>query len=947
MANLIGIVSVAVLALVAVGALYLYWQKQQAYFRAWQENALSFSTLDVDNDHLLTPAELVPSLENMLDRFMRVLRLDQAAICIAEGSRNTLPAVQRGFSPEFLHNLEKQDVAQTLIDMAYRRGGLAVLLNIAQMPEPVPPVRGGAFERLRQALLQQGIDNLTAASLQTSSGNFGVVIFAHGDHLIPSSKRRVLLALAMQIGTTLENYVMMHSAHRRTKEYELLTQIGQAISSQLDPDEVLRTIHKELGLLFDTQTFYIAFHEGDEVRFEFHTIEGKLQPKHSRKWANHFAEYVIRTGQPLLMRSNLEQTRARLGLTAVDIRPAKCYVGVPIIMRGKPAGVMAALNYDCEHVYDQRDLDVLQTAAGQVAVAVENARLFAEEQRRARYLGFLNNVSRTAISSQDAEQMLDEIVREIQANFRYDHIGIGMLDYVTKEIEIKAEAGSTAQGLGRRLPLGTGVIGKVARSNEMMLVPNTGQSHLMTLLPDARSVLCLPLTYGETLLGVLNVESRRENAFPDQEVLILRTLADLLATAVHNAFVFQKLQQQSITDGLTGIKTRRFFLEAVTAEWKRASRSGRPFSVVLADMDKFKEVNDKMGHLEGDLVLARVGRLLEQKCRQSNVVARYGGDEFVILMPETGVEQAQILSERLRLWIATDPMLNERHITGSFGVASYPLHGSTVEEIIRVADAGMYVSKHAGGNQVSTAEDFQEREPALVQRLMLSSFIEGFLQREHTGLEHVEELVTTLKKFAEACPDAPEPLMDAISALARAAETKALHSAGHGESASRYGMAIARMMDFPEEELSALSFALRVHDVGKIVLPEKILCKPGPLTPEEYYLVKLHSNVGAEIVEALPNSEAICAMIKHHHERFGGGGYPDGIAGEQIPLAARILAVVDAYTNMVLERPFAQPKTQKDAAAELQQLAGKQFDPEVVRVFVQQVLSKAFAHASD
>ena len=211
-------------------------------------------------------------------------------------------------------------------------------------------------------------------------------------------------------------------------------------------------------------------------------------------------------------------------------------------------------------------------------------------------------------------------------------------------------------------------------------------------------MLCIPITYGESLLGVLNIESRNENAFSPQDVLILNTLADLLATALHNAFVFQKLQQQSITDGLTGIKTRRFFWEALSAEWKRASRSGRPFSVVLIDLDKFKEVNDTMGHFEGDLVLARVGRLLEQKSRQSNVVARYGGDEFIVLMPETGAEQAQVLAERLRQWLASDPMLSEHHITGSFGVASFPMHGFSIEDIIRVADAGMYVSKRSGGN---------------------------------------------------------------------------------------------------------------------------------------------------------------------------------------------------------------------------------------------------------
>ena len=159
------------------------------------------------------------------------------------------------------------------------------------------------------------------------------------------------------------------------------------------------------------------------------------------------------------------------------------------------------------------------------------------------------------------------------------------------------------------------------------------------------------------------------------------------------------------------------------------------------DLDKFKSVNDTKGHLEGDLVLTRVGRLLEQKCRQSNVVARYGGDEFIILMPETGVEQAQILAERLRLWIAQDPMLSEHQITGSFGVASFPVHGFSMEDIVRVADAGMYVSKRKGGDRVSTAEEIAGGESAAVRRQQISGYIEGFLQREHTGPEHVDELI--------------------------------------------------------------------------------------------------------------------------------------------------------------------------------------------------------------
>ena len=163
----------------------------------------------------------------------------------------------------------------------------------------------------------------------------------------------------------------------------------------------------------------------------------------------------------------------------------------------------------------------MQTAAGQLSVAVENARLFAEELRRSKQLSFLNSISKMAISSEDAEQMLADIVAEIQKTFQFDHIGIGILDYVTKEIEIRAEAGATAHSRGKRIPLGTGIVGRVARSNERALVQNAGDGHLVGVLPDSRAVLCIPITYGESLLGVLNVESRQENAFSSQDVLIM------------------------------------------------------------------------------------------------------------------------------------------------------------------------------------------------------------------------------------------------------------------------------------------------------------------------------------------------------------------------------------------------------------------------------------------
>jgi diguanylate cyclase (GGDEF)-like protein len=899
---------------------------------AVQENALAFSTLGIDPRRLLSASELVPSMQAFVDRLVSPLASRRGVILVSAQWRATVPSVQKGFSAEFLEKLQKTEAGDYICELAYRRGGVVTFRNLAEMEEPLPALSGGRFEAFKQTLLGEGITDLMAVSLQTREHNFGVLLFPHAERrMFGSSNLRLLIGLALQIALTLENYVVMHEAQRRTKEYELLTEIGQAVSSHLNQDEVLRTVQAELGQIFDTSAFYIAFLEEDEIHFELEIEDGQVLPKRSRKVANGLTEYILRTGQPLLIQADLEDMRAKIGVDFIPARPARSFCGVPILLGGRAAGVMAALSTEREFLFQERDLEVMQTAAGQLGVAIENARLFSEEQRRARHLAFLNNISKMAISSEDAEQMMADIVREIQKNFRYDHIGIGIMDYATKDIEIKAEAGTTTQALGRRIAVGSGVLGKVARTGMSALVQNAGPGQLAGVAPESRAVLCLPIMYGESLLGVLNVESRSENAFAPQDVLILNTLADLLATALHNSFVFQKLQQQSITDGLTGIKTRRFFWEALSSEWKRASRSGRPFSVVLVDLDKFKEVNDSQGHLEGDMVLARVGRLLEQKCRQSNVVARYGGDEFIILMPETGIDQAQVLAERLRLWLATDPMLEEHKITGSFGVASFPVHGFAMEDLIRVADAGMYMAKHAGGNQVAATETF--REGSAVQRQLLSSYIEGFLQREHNGPEHLEELIGTLRKLCGSEDGDTAAMREAVETLAQTAELREMNASGHGDKCRHCAGIIARGLNLSAHEVSDVAFAGSVHDVGKLFVDTSILNKPGPLSEEEYSIVKTHPQLGVEVLRSIPHCERAAEAVLSHHEAFDGSGYPFGLRGESIPLSGRILAVADTYANITSERTFAPSKTHEQALAELEKLSGTRLDGMIVRLF--------------
>ena len=239
---------------------------------------------------------------------------------------------------------------------------------------------------------------------------------------------------------------------------------------------------------------------------------------------------------------------------------------------------------------------------------------------------------------------------------------------------------------------------------------------------------------------------------------------------------------------------------------------------------------------------------------------------------------------------------------------------------------------------MSTIEQFVEGEPAAVQKQLISGYIEGFLQREHTGPEYAEELLVTLTKFCgvgEECN--PEVLKEGIEALCRAAETRELHAVTHGESVARYAQLIARELGLDQKEISNLVYAARVHDVGKLFLPEKILNKPGRLTEDEYYLIKMHPKVGGEILATIPGAQDCQLWVEHHHENFDGSGYPSGLQGEQIPLGARILHVADAYVTMITERPFAAARTPDQAMEELESLSGTQFDGMVVRILTRQL----------
>jgi diguanylate cyclase (GGDEF)-like protein/putative nucleotidyltransferase with HDIG domain len=578
-------------------------------------------------------------------------------------------------------------------------------------------------------------------------------------------------------------------------------------------------------------------------------------------------------------------------------------------------------------------------------LTIENERLLTEEQKKARHLTLVNSVSRHAITNPNPEALLATIATEIENSLSYDHIGIAILDHSTKELVIQTEAGARRDAVGRRIPLGEGLVGQAASTGQVAIVRDANASTPGMVLPGSVCAAALPIVYGEGVLGALYVESSEPRDFPDEEITLLRTLADLFAGALHNALTFQKAQEQAITDGLTGLKTHRFLMETLSSEWKRSTRANRTFAIVLIDLDRFKFVNDFYGHLEGDVILQRVGSILELNCRRSDVVARYGGDEFVILMPETSVEQARQLANKLRSWVASDPLLRDKNITASFGIAVFPVHGGTPQELIQVADSSMYLSKHQGGNSVSSAEQSDPNDSKKWKKDVLEAYLGVSLKRLFsTGPEAFDEVYRRLEQFtrslheqggAESNEQISAAVVETVTSLAFAIDAKDHYTQGHSQKVSTYARMIAQALGMSPAQVEEVRLAALLHDIGKVGIPEAILNKSGPLDAREWETMKTHTELGAKILEPLQPMSRIRLMVRHHHEFYDGSGYPDRLEGEQIPYGARLISIADAYDTITSARAYKKPRTPEDAFAELERCAANQFDPDIVRVFVE------------
>jgi diguanylate cyclase (GGDEF)-like protein len=386
-----------------------------------------------------------------------------------------------------------------------------------------------------------------------------------------------------------------------------------------------------------------------------------------------------------------------------------------------------------------------------------------------------------------------------------------------------------------------------------------------------------------------------------------------LARAFNEAAgVFLQVEARATHDRLTGVANRETLLTTLVAEVERATRHHKWLSVAFIDIDRFKPINDTYGHNSGDAVLRQIAGLIADNVRASDLFGRYGGEEFMLILPETAPDEAAVLAEKLRTLVMEHPMLiagqQTLQVTISAGIAGEVGSQLQLDALVDQADAAMYAAKSLGRNRIYVYRHVDESAP--VRRAPISN--------DHRAA------ATAIGQWASDT---------ATEALASVLAPQPNHRGRPSDMIASLATGMALELGLPREEIERIRIASLLHDLGKLAVPSEILDKPTSLSDGEWQAIGEHPRIGQVILEQASSLREAIPVVLHHHERYNGGGYPHGLKGNEIPLGARIVAVADAYHAMVHDRPYKSAQTHEQALAELRLHAGTQFDPDVVDLF--------------
>jgi diguanylate cyclase (GGDEF)-like protein len=382
-------------------------------------------------------------------------------------------------------------------------------------------------------------------------------------------------------------------------------------------------------------------------------------------------------------------------------------LAVPLMVRDQVVGVLDCQSANLNH-FDSETVDMLTLFSTQASMALQNARLYSLERRRASQLEAINAIAQQTTAVLDLKELLSKVCLLIEQAFQVSHVSVLLKD--EDDLVLRASHGKLTARVpeGGRLPADSGPWGQALEAGKTLVENNARNAAEAGLYVETESRMSIPLvSFGQTL-GVLALDSEHPGAFHSNDTQPLESVADICANAIQNAHYVERVKQLAYLDGLTGIFNRRFFELRMAEEIERARRYDSGMGVIMIDIDQFKRLNDEFGHLLGDEVLRQVSSILHQQLRKIDVVCRYGGEEFAILLSQTSPQHSLAVAEKLRRMVETWQFPGvPRPVTISAGTANYPDHGTTRDELVKAADAGLYAAKQSGRNRVCLAPDPQ------------------------------------------------------------------------------------------------------------------------------------------------------------------------------------------------------------------------------------------------
>lgn len=477
------------------------------------------------------------------------------------------------------------------------------------------------------------------------------------------------------------------------ERYQVLLGIGHTLARTLSPTELYRSIYRETARVLEASGFYVALYDRDKdlATVVFYADRGSEQSVEITYRGSE--SEVLRTGRGNLVEDRLE-TRSLMVLGEAGTELTRSAITVPLMYEGKVMGSLSSQSYQ-PGAFGLEDLELLQGIADLAAVAIVNARHVSELEARRRELERLEEIGRAVTSSLDTREVLRNVMDAVLELLQADASAIWLME--DGHARIAASGGRLRVPEGTSWPLTEALYEAMVVDRRPVIVEDLGRSQLVPPnvygKSQAGSALLVPLILEGEVTGGLSAGKVPRQAFSQQDVEILLRLANQTSVALANARLHENIQALSLTDPLTDLPNRRH-LEIHLRREIAAARRGRPVCVILFDLNDFKLLNDRFGHVVGDQILRSFGRILRTETRAMNIAARYGGDEFITVLTDISREGAESHAQRVTNRLAAHPELARYGVTASVGIGEFDsLTMFEVEDVIRAADQDLYRSK--------------------------------------------------------------------------------------------------------------------------------------------------------------------------------------------------------------------------------------------------------------